>query len=96
MKKSKYIIKHIFGTLIFFLVFFISAGHIDYWQGWIYVIAGLIMATLGYTVLRVDDELLNERSKPGEGTKKWDKLILGLSFLIMIIQFTTAGLDSGR
>jgi protein-S-isoprenylcysteine O-methyltransferase Ste14 len=54
------------------------------------------MSILSYTVLRVDPELLNERSKPGEGTKKWDKTILGLSFLITISMYTTAGLDSGR
>jgi protein-S-isoprenylcysteine O-methyltransferase Ste14 len=96
MKTSKYIIKHLVGTLIYFIILFISAGHIDYWQGWIYVIIGLAMSTVSYTVLRVDTELLNERSKPGEGTKKWDKSLLGISFLIMIIMFITAGLDSGR
>jgi protein-S-isoprenylcysteine O-methyltransferase Ste14 len=54
------------------------------------------MFLLNYTVLRIDSELLNERSKPGEGTKKWDKTILGLSFLITISMYITAGLDSGR
>jgi protein-S-isoprenylcysteine O-methyltransferase Ste14 len=96
MKTSQYIIKHFVGTFLFFLILFVSAGHIDYWQGWIYVIIGLVMSTISYTVLRVDTELLNERSKPGEGAKKWDKSILGLSFLITIIMFVIAGLDSGR
>jgi protein-S-isoprenylcysteine O-methyltransferase Ste14 len=89
-------IKHFFGTFVFFTIIFISAGRLDYWQGLIYVIIGLIMSLLSYTVLRVDSELLNERSKPGEGAKKWDKTILGLSFLITISMFITAGLDSGR
>ena len=93
---NQYIIKHLSGTILFFLVLFISAGRIDYWQGWIYVIIGLVMFTVSYTVLRVDNELMNERSKPGEGTKKWDKLLLGLSFLITLIMYITAGLDSGR
>jgi protein-S-isoprenylcysteine O-methyltransferase Ste14 len=96
MRTSQYIIKHLTGTFIFYLILFISAGRIDYWQGWIYVITGFVMFTLSYTVLRVDNELLNERSKPGGGAKKWDKALLGLSFLIMIIMFITAGLDSGR
>jgi protein-S-isoprenylcysteine O-methyltransferase Ste14 len=96
MKTSQYIIKHFVGTFLFFLILFVSAGHINYWQGWIYVIIGLVMSTLSYTVLRIDTELLNERSKPGEGAKKWDKSILGLSFLITIIMFVIAGLDSGR
>jgi protein-S-isoprenylcysteine O-methyltransferase Ste14 len=94
--KTNYLIKHFIGTFIFFSFLFISAGRIDYWQGLIYVIIGLIMVSLNYTVLRVDAELLKERSKPGEGTRKWDKTILGLSFLITISMYITAGLDSGR
>jgi protein-S-isoprenylcysteine O-methyltransferase Ste14 len=94
--KTSYIIKHLIGSFIFFLLLFISAGKIDYWPGIIYVIIGLIMSVLNYTLLRVDSDLLKERSKPGEGTKNWDKTILGLSFLMTIAMFITAGLDSGR
>lgn len=94
--KTSYILKHFVGTFIFFLVLFFSAGRLDYWQGLIYVIIGLIMFTLNYTVLRPDSELLNERTKPGEGSKKWDKVLLGLSFLITITMYALAGLDSGR
>jgi protein-S-isoprenylcysteine O-methyltransferase Ste14 len=94
--KTSYVIKHVIGTFIFFAIQFISAGRIDYWQGLIYVLLGLIMSLLNYTLLRIDSELLNERSKPGEGSKKWDKNILGLSFLVTISMYIIAGLDSGR
>jgi protein-S-isoprenylcysteine O-methyltransferase Ste14 len=94
--KTSYLIKNFFGTFIFFAVIFVSAGRIDYPQGLIYVSLGLIMAILNYTVLRIDPELLKERSKPGDGTKKWDKTILGLSFLVTISMYIIAGLDSGR
>jgi protein-S-isoprenylcysteine O-methyltransferase Ste14 len=94
--KTSYIIKHFVGTFIFFLILFISAGKIDYWQGLIYVFVGLVMAILNYTVLKPDSELLTERSKPGEGSKKWDKALLGLSLLITITMYVIAGLDSGR
>lgn len=94
--KTSYVIKHFAGTLIFFLILFISAGKIDYWQGVIYVIIGLIMSILNYTVLKPDSELLTERTRPGEGSKKWDKTLLGLSFLLTVTMFTIAGLDSGR
>ena len=94
--KTSYLIKHFFGTFIFFAIIFVSAGRINYPQGLIYVSIGLIMTILNYTVLRIDSELLKERSKPGEGTKKWDKTILGLSFLVTISMYIIAGLDSGR
>jgi protein-S-isoprenylcysteine O-methyltransferase Ste14 len=54
------------------------------------------MATLSYSVLKPDSELLKERAKPGEGAKNWDKLLLGLSFLATIAMYIIAGLDSGR
>ena len=94
--KASYIFKHIVGTLLFFTIIFISAGHIIYWQGLVYVVIGLIMSVMSYTVFRIDPELLNERTKPGEGTKTWDKAILGLSLLLTISMYITAGLDSGR
>jgi protein-S-isoprenylcysteine O-methyltransferase Ste14 len=94
--KTSYIIKHFAGTMIFFLILFLSAGKFVYWQGLVYVIIGLIMATLGYSVLKPDSDLLKERAKPGEGAKNWDKILLGLSFLSTIAMYITAGLDSGR
>lgn len=94
--KTSYLIKHLIGTCLFFAIIFISAGRIDYWQGLVYVTIGLLMFLLNYTAFRVDPELLNERKKPGEGTKKWDKTILGLSFLVTISMYIIAGLDSGR
>ena len=54
------------------------------------------MFLLNYTVLKIDPELLNERSKPGEGTRNWDRTILGSSFLITISMYIIGGLDSGR
>ena len=94
--KLNYLIKPLIGTFVFFAIIFISAGRLDYWQGLTYVIIGLIMFLLNFTVLRIDTDLLKERSKPGEGAKKWDKLILGLSLLVTISMYITAGLDSGR
>lgn len=94
--KSSYIIKHLVGSLVFFSILFISAGRINYWQGLIYVVIGLVMLTLNYTVLRIDPELLSERSMPGKNTHMWDKAILGLLFLVTISMYVIAGLDSGR
>lgn len=94
--KTSYIVKQVAGSLIFFLIIFISAGKIGYWQGLTYVAIGILMTVLGYTVLKPDSELIYERGKPGEGAKKWDKTILLLSFVATILMYTVAGLDSGR
>jgi protein-S-isoprenylcysteine O-methyltransferase Ste14 len=94
--KTSLFIKQAFGTLLFYAIIFVSAGSIFYWQGWTYVIIGFFMIILNFTAFKLDSGLLKERSKPGEGAKAWDKLILGLSFLVTIIIYLIAGLDSGR
>jgi protein-S-isoprenylcysteine O-methyltransferase Ste14 len=94
--KTSYLIKHFTGAFLFFTIIFISAGRINYPQGLIYLAIGLVMFLLNYTVFRIDSDLLIERSKTGEGTKTWDKAILGFSFLITISMYVIAGLDSGR
>lgn len=94
--KTNYLMKHLVGSLVFFAIPFISAGTINYWPGLIYVLIGLVMLTLNYTVLKIDPKLLDERSKPGKNTPWWDKAILGLSFLVTISMYVVAGLDSGR
>lgn len=94
--KTSYVIKHFAGSILFFAIIFVSAGKINYWQGIVYVIIGLIMATAGYTVLKPGSDLLAERAKPREGTKNWDKALLLSAFLVTISMYILAGLDSGR
>lgn len=94
--KSTLFFKQSLGTLLFFSLIFFAAGTIKYWQGLTYTAIGLIMITLNYTVFALDKDLLAERSKPGKGVKKWDKVILALSFIGTITMFIVAGLDSGR
>ncbi|MDP4206284.1 MAG: isoprenylcysteine carboxylmethyltransferase family protein, partial [Bacteroidota bacterium] len=94
--KTSLFIKQVLGTILFFAVIFISAGYLCYWQGLVYAGTGVVMLILNYTVLRLDNALMEERSKPGEGVKKWDKMILGLSFLTTLAMYVVVGLDSGR
>jgi protein-S-isoprenylcysteine O-methyltransferase Ste14 len=94
--RTSYILKHVVGSTVFFLIIFISAGKLNYWQGLVYAAIGLLMSILSYTVLSPDPGLLAERGKPGEGSKKWDKSILLLSFVITLSMYIIAGFDSGR
>lgn len=94
--KTSYLFKHLTGAILFFTFIFISAGRLDYLPGLIYVGIGVIMLVLNYTVLQIDPDLQKERSKPGADTRKWDKAILGMSFLSTLAMYIVAGLDSGR
>ena len=94
--KVKYWINQLIGAFIFFAILFVSAGTLNYWQGLVYLGIGVIMIIVSHTALRIDEQLMEERSKPGKGTKKWDKILLGLFSLVTISMYIVAGLDSGR
>jgi hypothetical protein len=47
--KTSYLVKQLFGTILFFGLIFISAGRLDYWQGLVFTGTSLIMQELtGY------------------------------------------------
>ena len=96
MKTGQLLIKSLTGTLFFLLILFISAGRINYWQGLLYASINIISVFLNSFALSNNNELAEERSRVHEGTKSWDKKILGLSAVTLIITYIVAGLDSGR
>ena len=96
MKSVQLLIKSLIGTLIFLLILFISAGRINYWQGWLYTTICIISVLLNFFALKNKEELAAERSNVKSGTKSWDKIIIGLSTVTLIITYVVAGLDAGR
>ncbi len=90
------LIKSLIGTLFLLLVLFISAGRINYWQGWLYATINIISVLLNSFALKNKDDIAAERSGVKSGTKSWDKIMLGLSAATLIITYIIAGLDSGR
>jgi protein-S-isoprenylcysteine O-methyltransferase Ste14 len=96
MKTGQLFIKSLAGTLFFLLIIFISAGRVNYWQGWIYAAICILSVFLNSFALKNKHELAAERSGVKSGTKSWDKMIIGLSAVTLIITYIVAGLDSGR
>ena len=96
MKRIQYFFKSFAGICFFIVVLFISAGRLDYYQGWIYAAMSLLGLLMSFVLTGDDAELLDERSKPPGDAKAWDKRILKLSALTTIIVCVVAGLDSGR
>ena len=96
MSKVKAIIISYTGVLAFACIIYISGGRIVYWQATLYVILALTGTTLNHVLVPRGSELINERaSRLYEGIK-WDKTLLKILFLLSVITFAIAGLDSGR
>jgi protein-S-isoprenylcysteine O-methyltransferase Ste14 len=94
--RSRFIFNAYAASIIFSAILFISAGRLDYPNGWIYALTSLVTTTMNVFWIRSDDELMTERTKPGDGTKSWDKTILGLSLLLSLAAVIAGGMDSGR
>ena len=80
MKAGQLLIKSLTGTLFFLLILFISAGRIDYWQGWLYATICIISVLLNSFALKDKDEIaqfvadaIRLQVKTGKGRHKQHK-----------------------
>ncbi|PTY03116.1 isoprenylcysteine carboxyl methyltransferase [Opitutaceae bacterium EW11] len=83
-------------TIVFVAILLISAGRADYWQAWAYGVISAAMNFCTYVILKRNPQVAAERAKIGEGSKTWDKVLLGLGLLLTLITLVLAGLDCGR
>ena len=78
------------------LVLFLTAGRVDYWQGWIFtVIFGILLIS---SLIQFSDriDLAMERLRPGPGIKWWDRIFIAFYLPLSIGIFVVGGLDAGR
>lgn len=90
-------IRTILSLIIFLAILFVPAGRLDWWEGWAFFFAFLAaVAVVAIWGQRRDPELMQERRKPGENVKRWDRIIMGLYTVLLLVLLILAALDSGR
>ena len=84
----------VFGLAI---LLFVPAGRLDWSQAWAFILAfgGYLLFYAQWTS-RNDPDQLNERSRAGQNTKGWDKIILTAYTILLLAMLVLAGLDAGR
>ena len=92
--KIQVIVRAILFLGIMFAVLFISAARWDYWYGWTYFI--LFVYVYLFNWILIPSELLQERFKPGPGTKKWDYVFHAFHLPVAYAIPLVAALDGGR
>ncbi len=76
---------------------FISAGRLDWLQGWLFVAAyGAFLLVYCTWTARNDPGQLAERSKAGPNVKTWDRILLSIYSVLLVGMLVLAGLDAGR
>ncbi|MEW6094780.1 MAG: isoprenylcysteine carboxylmethyltransferase family protein [Chloroflexota bacterium] len=90
----KRLVQILFLVLIQALVLFASVWKWNWWNAWAFI--GLYLAFLVFNVIVIlpgHKDLVEERSRVGEGTKGWDRVIGGISAFGGLLILALAGLD---
>jgi len=76
-------------------IYFLAAGRITLLWGWVYLGVALISLVIGgFYVLRLNPQAINERGRPAENQKAWDKTFVKLYTPLYFLVYIVAGLDA--
>lgn len=93
---GKIIVRFVLGVALIFLVVFIPAGRLSYWQGWLYFGLNVAALVATFIALRHKPDLVQERLKAGPGIKSWDRVYFIISTPLWFLMVVVAALDAGR
>jgi protein-S-isoprenylcysteine O-methyltransferase Ste14 len=80
--------------LILAAALFLSSWRWDWEMAWAFLgVSAVVIIVGGVGLLRINPELVAERTRMGEGTKGWDKVLTALYGLMGIATLVVAGLD---
>jgi len=96
MGKTKAIIASYVGVLVYASLVFLGAWKLVYWQGILYVVLALVGATLSHLLVPAGAQITANRAREANAGETWDRKLLGAMFLVNVITFVVAGMDSGR
>jgi protein-S-isoprenylcysteine O-methyltransferase Ste14 len=96
MSRLRAIVASYVGVLLYASLIFLAAWKLVYWQALLYVVIALIGATLSHALVPSGSDITVERASNAAAGQTWDKRILGAYFLVSVVTFVIAGLDSGR
>ena len=84
------------AVLILFALIFISAGTIDFWQGWLFCLAFLFSTiAIGIYLIKYNRPLLERRMRfgPWEESRPIEKIVITLTFLMFVALIIAPALD---
>jgi protein-S-isoprenylcysteine O-methyltransferase Ste14 len=94
--RRQVIARSILAPAMIIILTFALAGRLDYWQGWLYNGSNLVVLAVTYVALSSKRDLIEERLRPGQGMKRWDKIYFMISSPTYFIAIAVASLDAGR
>lgn len=89
------ILQVILTLAIAVVLVFIAAGSITFLWGWIYLGTSAVALIFGAAyVLKRNPQAINERGRPAEGQKGWDKVLMAIYIPLFLGVYILSGLDA--
>jgi len=85
-----------FTILLMTAMILIMGGRINYWQGWAFGGITLLLLLVKSIFFPSRSDLIEERIKPGPGTKWWDKVFYAFYIPAFFAIIIIGSLDGGR
>jgi protein-S-isoprenylcysteine O-methyltransferase Ste14 len=85
-------------SLILALLLFVPAGSIAWTRGWLFLLVWVtVFGAAALSLWRINPEIFAARRRIiREGTKRWDRILLGFLFPVILAIVLVAALDDGR
>jgi protein-S-isoprenylcysteine O-methyltransferase Ste14 len=91
------VIRLAFTLVILAVLLFVPAGRSTWTRGWLFLLVfTLLMFGAILYFRRVNPAMFATRSHVHPGTKRWDKVVIGLLFVAILAIAPAAGFDDGR
>ena len=87
----------ILGLAVFTMLWFGVAGLVTWWQGWAFLLTFIIyVSILVWRLSKVNPELVRERNLPADKAEAWDRVVMGIYIVILVVLLIVSALDGGR
>ena len=91
------IVSGVLGLVLFALIWFGMAGRLTWWRGWAFLLTFTTFTIiLTWRLSRLNPELFRERNQPAEKAEPWDRAVMGIYTVILLILLGVTALDGGR
>ncbi len=91
------IVTGVVGLASFALLWFGIAGRLTWWQGWAFLLMFIAyVSVLVWRLSKLNPELVRERNQPAEKAEPWDRVVMGIYTVILLILLIVTALDGGR
>lgn len=94
--QHKVVISSYAGVIILASIIFVAAGTILYLQAILYLGLAIFGTTLTHFLTPDGSAIAARRVRTAGSGEPWDKAIMGILFMLSLVTFIVAGLDSGR